>query len=103
MIIILASWIFILVNCYLFGFALNQFIFKQKAFSVTIILGIIAITILSNIVSFFWPLDRSFLFNITFISCFYLVIYFKEIKLQLFKVKNEFLTVIPWYKSYRNL
>ena len=92
MIIILASWIFILVNCYLFGFALNQFIFKQKAFSVTIILGIVAITILSSIASFFGPLDRSFLFNITFISCFYLVIYFKEIKLQLFNFKNEFLT-----------
>ena len=92
MIIILASWIFILVNCYLFGFALNQFIFKQKAISVTIIIGIVAITILSSIASFFWPLDRSFLFDITFISGFYLVIYFKEIKLQLFNIKNEFLT-----------
>jgi hypothetical protein len=96
MIIILASWIFILVNCYLFGFVLNQLIFKQKAISVTVIIGIIAITILSNIASFFWPLDHSFLFNITFISCFYLVIYFKEIKLQLLTIKKENI-------SYKNI
>lgn len=93
MITILASWIFILVNCYLFGFALNQFIFKQKAFSVTVILGIIAITILSNISSFLRPLDHSFLFVITFMSCFYLIKYFKDIKLQLLNIKNEFLTI----------
>jgi hypothetical protein len=93
MITILASWIFILVNCYLFGFALNQFIFKQKAFSVTVILGIIAITFLANISSFLRPLDHSFLFVITFMSCFYLIIYFKDIKLQLLNIKNEFLTI----------
>lgn len=88
MIIILASWIFIFVNCYLFGFGLNQLMFKQKAISVTVIIGIIAITFLSNIVSFFLPLDHSVLFCITFISCFYLVIYFNEIKLQLLIIKR---------------
>ena len=62
--------------------------FKQKAISVTVIIGIIAITFLSNIVSFFLPLDHSFLFCITFISCFYLVIYFNEIKLQLLIIKR---------------
>ena len=76
MIIILASWIIIWVNCYLFGFVLNKLIFKQKAISITVIIGIIAITFLSNIASFFGPLDHSFLFNITFISCFYLFMYF---------------------------
>ena len=91
MIIILASWIFILVNCYLFGFAINQFIFKQKAMSVTIILGIIAITFLANIASFLGPLDRSFLIEITIMSAFFLLIYWKEIKLQLFLFKKEFL------------
>ncbi len=92
MIIILASWIIIWVNCYLFGFVLNKLIFKQKAISITVIIGIIAITFLSNIASFFGPLDHSFLFNITFISCFYLFMYFNEIKLQLLIIKNELFT-----------
>ncbi|MFZ4799544.1 MAG: LIC_10190 family membrane protein [Bacteroidia bacterium] len=89
MIVILASWIFILVNCYLFGFALNKFLFKQKTISVTIVLGVIFISIIANIASFFLPLNNTFLFIISFISCLYLVIYFKKIKQQLLQLKKE--------------
>lgn len=89
MIIILASWIFILVNCYLFGFALNKLIFKQKAISVTIILGIISISIFANITSFFGPLNHTFLFIISSISCIILFLNFNKIKLQFLTVKKE--------------
>lgn len=93
MIIILASWIFILANCYLFGFGINKSIFKQNSISEAIIIGIITISFLSNIKSFIGPIDKSFLFIITFLSCFKLRIYFNEIKQHLIEVKKKIFNI----------
>jgi hypothetical protein len=49
MILILASWVFILAICYLFGFGINYKLFKQNTISETIIIGIIVISFLSNL------------------------------------------------------
>jgi len=89
MIVILVSWIFILTNCYLFGFGINKIIFKKNTISETIIIGIIAISFLSNVLSFLRPVDNLLLFIITFLSCFYLLINYKEIKLHLIEVKKK--------------
>ena len=93
MILILASWVFILAICFLFGFGINYKLFKQKTISETIIIGIIVISFLSNLKSFFGPLDKSFLFIITFLSCFNLLIYFNEIKLHLIESKKKIFNI----------
>ncbi len=93
MIVILASWIFILANCYLFGFAINKIIFKQNTVSVIIIIGIIAISFLSNVLSFLRPVDNLLLFNISFISCINILLYFNEIKQNLIDVKKKIFNI----------
>jgi hypothetical protein len=93
MIVILVSWIFILANCYLFGFVLNKIIFKQNTISISIIIGIIAISFLSNVLSFLRPLDNLLLFNISFISCINILLYFNEIKQNLIDVKKKIFNI----------
>ncbi len=93
MILILVSWIFILANCYLFGFVLNKIIFKQNTISVIIIIGIIAISFLSNVLSFLRPVDNLLLFNISFISCINILLYFNEIKQNLIDVKKKIFNI----------
>lgn len=93
MILILVSWIFILANCYLFGFVLNKIIFKQNTISISIIIGIIAISFLSNVLSFLRPVDNLLLFNISFISCINILLYFNEIKQNLIDVKKKIFNI----------
>lgn len=89
MIIILASWIFIMVNCYLWGFFISNSIFKIKTISGTIIVGIILITLFANIIAFLFPISNTIIISIVITSILNLLMYFNEIKLQLLQIKRE--------------
>ncbi len=101
MIIILASWIFILVNCYLCGFFISTTLLKIKTISETIIVGIIFITLFANIISFFFPISNTIIISIVITSVLNLLMYLNEIKLQcmntkrvLYNFKNNVLLVL---------
>jgi hypothetical protein len=89
MIIILASWIFIMVNCYLWGFFISNSILKIKTISVTIIVGIIFITLFANIIAFLFPISNTIIISIVITSILNLLMYFNEIKLQLLQIKKK--------------
>jgi len=89
MIVILASWIFILVNCYLCGFFISTSILKLKTISETIIVGIIAITLFANIIAFTFPISNTFIISLIISSILNLLIYFKDIKLQWLIAKRK--------------
>ncbi len=79
MISIIINWLIIIFNCYTIGWLSNKLFKIKHSFSLVTILGIIVITSLTSIASFFLPIKYFYFILLQIISVIVLVYYRKEI------------------------
>jgi hypothetical protein len=79
MISIIINWLIIIFNCYTIGWLSNKLFKIKHSFSLVTILGIIVITTLTSIASFFLPIKYFYFILLQIISVIVLVYYRKEI------------------------